>query len=81
MQAIRYGGDEFLIIIHDVTEQEFGKKLKDIHEAINRTVIPELSKLQLQGSIGGIICDDETVMNAVLKADSLLYIAKNKKIL
>ena len=77
--VIRYGGDEFLIIIHDVTEQEFGKKLKDIHEAINRTVIPGLSKLQLHGSIGGIICDDETVMNAVLKADSLLYIAKNRK--
>ena len=77
--AIRYGGDEFLIIIHDVTEQEFGKKLKDIHGAINRTVIPELSKLQLQVSIGGVICDDETVMNAVLKADSLLHIAKNRK--
>ena len=77
--AIRYGGDEFLIIINDVTEQEFCKKLKDIHGAINRTVIPELSKLQLQVSIGGVICDDETVMNAVLKADSLLYIAKNRK--
>lgn len=26
--VIRYGGDEFLIIIHDVTEQEFGKNLR-----------------------------------------------------
>ena len=78
-QAIRYGGDEFLIIIYDVTEDEFRKKLMDIQDAINKTVIPEYSKIQLQVSIGGVICTDETVADAVLRADSLMYIAKNRK--
>lgn len=78
-QAIRYGGDEFLIIIYDVTEDEFRKKLMDIQDAVNKTVIPEYSKIQLQVSIGGVICTDETVADAVLRADSLMYIAKNRK--
>lgn len=77
--AIRYGGDEFLIIIYDVTEDEFRKKLMDIQDAVNKTVIPEYSKIQLQVSIGGVICTDETVADAVLRADSLMYIAKNRK--
>ena len=78
-QVIRYGGDEFLIIIYDVTEDEFRKKLMDIQDAVNKTVIPEYSKIQLQVSIGGVICTDETVADAVLRADSLMYIAKNRK--
>lgn len=77
--AIRYGGDEFLIIIYDVTEDEFRKKLMDIQDAVNKTVIPDYSKIQLQVSIGGVICTDETVADAVLRADSLMYIAKNRK--
>ena len=77
--AIRYGGDEFLIIIYDVTEDEFRKKLMDMQDAINKTVIPEYSKLQLKVSIGGVLCKDETVTDAVLRADSLMYIAKNRK--
>lgn len=77
--AIRYGGDEFLIIIYDVTEDEFRKKLMDMRDAINKTVIPEYSKLQLRVSIGGVICTDEAVTDAVLRADSLMYIAKNRK--
>ncbi len=79
MQVIRYGGDEFLIIIYDVTKDEFRKKLMDIQDAVNKTVIPEYSKMQLQVSIGGVVCTDETVTDAVLRADSLMYIAKNRK--
>lgn len=78
-QVIRYGGDEFLIIIYDVTKDEFRKKLMDIQDAVNKTVIPEYSKMQLQVSIGGVVCTDETVTDAVLRADSLMYIAKNRK--
>lgn len=78
-QVIRYGGDEFLIIIYDVTKDEFRKKLMDIQDAVNKIVIPEYSKMQLQVSIGGVVCTDETVTDAVLRADSLMYIAKNRK--
>ncbi len=62
-----------------MTDDEFRKKLMDIQDAVNKTVIPEYSKIHLQVSIGGVICTDETVADAVLRADSLMYIAKNRK--
>lgn len=76
---VRFGGDEFLILVQDVTEQEFKEKLEQIHEAISQTIIPDFSKLQIEVSIGGVITDDETVESAIGRADKLMYIAKNRK--
>ena len=76
---VRFGGDEFLILVQDVTEQEFKEKLEQIHETISQTIIPDFSKLQIEVSIGGVITDDETVESAIGRADKLMYIAKNRK--
>lgn len=76
---VRFGGDEFLILVQDVTEQEFKEKLEQIREAISQTIIPDFSKLQIEVSIGGVITDDETVESAIGRADKLMYIAKNRK--
>ena len=76
---IRFGGDEFLIIVHDVTEDEFKAKLNQIHDAIHKTIIPKYSKMQIEVSIGGVVADGETVADAVMRADKLMYIAKNRK--
>ena len=77
--VIRFGGDEFLIIVHDVTEDEFKVKLNQIHDAIHKTIIPKYSKMQIEVSIGGVVADGETVADAVMRADKLMYIAKNRK--
>lgn len=76
---IRFGGDEFLIIVHDVTEDEFKVKLNQIHDAIHKTIIPKYSKMQIEVSIGGVVVDGETAADAVTRADKLMYIAKNRK--
>lgn len=76
---IRFGGDEFLIVVHDVTEDEFKAKLNQIHDAIHKTIIPKYSKMQIEVSIGGVVADGETVADAVMRADKLMYIAKNRK--
>lgn len=77
--VIRFGGDEFLIIVHDVTEDEFKVKLNQIHDAIHKTIIPKYSKMQIEVSIGGVVADGETVADAVMRADKRMYIAKNRK--
>ncbi len=77
--VIRFGGDEFLIVVHDVTEDEFKAKLDQIHDAIRKTIIPEYSKMSIEVSIGGVIAEGELISDAVTRADKLMYIAKNRK--
>lgn len=76
---VRYGGDEFLLILPDIEEDEFVQKLKRIQEEIHKSRIPGYSKLQLSVSIGGVLTDDESVENAVNRADRFMYQAKVQK--
>lgn len=77
--VIRFGGDEFLIVVHDVTEDEFKAKLNQIHDAIHKTIIPKYSKMQIEVSIGGVVAENSDIADAVIRADKLMYIAKNRK--
>ena len=76
---IRYGGDEFLLLISDVTEEIFDKKLHQIQEKINESAVPGYPGLHLSVSIGGLISEGETLEKAVDRADHLMYQAKNRK--
>ncbi len=49
---IRYGGDEFLLILPDMKETEFLKKLKKIKTDLVQTSIPGYSRVQQSVSIG-----------------------------
>ena len=76
---IRYGGDEFLLILPDVSEDVFSKKLKQIRDMVYEAEVPGYTQLHLSVSIGGVLADNETVESAVGRADSLMYQAKNQK--
>lgn len=76
---IRYGGDEFLLILQDVADEIFTKKLKQIRNMVYEAEVPGYTKLRLSVSIGGVLADNETVESAVGRADNLMYQAKNKK--
>ena len=76
---IRYGGDEFLLILPDVSEDVFSKKLKQIRDMVYEAEVPGYTQLHLSVSIGGVLADNETVESAVGRADSLMYQAKNRK--
>lgn len=76
---IRYGGDEFLLVMPGINKENFTKKLQLIREQIHDAVVPQYSGLRLSTSIGGVLTNDEIVENAIVRADRLMYKAKNLK--
>ena len=77
---IRYGGDEFLLVLPGIERAAFLAKLDRIREQLHAASVPGYSRLQLSASIGGVITQPgETVEQAVSRADKLMYQAKNRK--
>lgn len=78
-KLIRYGGDEFLLILSDMVRGTLRGKLLRIQEAIENATIPNCSRLKLTASIGGVISEDGQIDEAIAKADQLMYKAKDHK--
>ena len=78
-KLIRYGGDEFLLILSDMVRGTLRGKLLQIQEAIENATIPNCSRLKLTASIGGVISEDGKIDEAIAKADQLMYKAKDYK--
>lgn len=76
---VRYGGDEFILVLPGVNEDILIRKLQRVQQAIQHTSIPGYSKLQLSVSIGGVISSNESIESAVSRADKLMYQAKTEK--
>ena len=76
---IRYGGDEFLLVLQGISETMFREKLKQIRKEIYNANVPTYSRLQLSASIGGVMSAGRTVEEMVMEADKFMYLAKNRK--
>ena len=76
---IRYGGDEFLLIIPDANDEAFTGILENIRECVKTANVPNYSWIHITASIGGLISDGETLGNSVLAAENLILRAKNRK--
>ena len=76
---IRYGGDEFLLVLQGISETMFREKLKQIWTEIYNANVPTYSRLQLSASIGGVMSAGRTVEETVMEADKFMYLAKNRK--
>jgi len=76
---IRYGGDEFLIVMPGIEENSFVKKIRYIREKIDNTKVPGYPELKLSVSIGGVVSDGRPIQYAIDKADKLMYKAKIRK--
>ena len=76
---IRYGGDEFLLILPDIQSDIFADKLKIIQERIYEATIAGYNRLQMSVSIGGVMFNSGDIKEAVSRADKLMYRAKKRK--
>lgn len=76
---VRFGGDEFLLVIPDILEASFQKKLKQIQNEIHAAEVPGYSQLQVSVSIGGVLSTHGTIEDAIHKADQCMYQAKTSK--
>lgn len=76
---IRYGGDEFIIVMPGVKSSEFTNTLKQICSKVRDAVISGYSQLNLTLSIGGVMLKKETMGEAVARADKFMYQAKTRK--
>ena len=76
---VRYGGDEFLLILPGIEKEVFSQKLRMIQEKIHETHIPGFNRLILSVSIGGAMFTHGRREEAITKADRLMYMAKGHK--
>lgn len=76
--VIRFGGDEFLLILQDMSADAFIKKLEELRLAVLKIKSPEYPELTVSVSIGAVCCNDKN-NDLIETADNALYQAKIKK--
>lgn len=76
---IRYGGDEFLLVMPGIDIYTFRDKLRQIQKKINEADVPGCTRIQMSVSIGGVVTGDESIEQTVSRADNLMYKAKKYK--
>ena len=77
--CVRYGGDEFLLVLPNTNENDFKITLKNILKQVRKISFAEFPRLQTSVSIGGILSENEVIEEAVNLADRSMYQAKLSK--
>lgn len=77
---VRYGGDEFLLLLPGVEQAAFATVLGDIQRRLRTVSIPGFEGGQhITISVGCVMAQQETIAQAVQRADRLMYRAKRRK--
>ena len=75
--VVRYGGDEFVVVFHEIEKKKFASQLAKVCKAVNSIKI-EGMKEKLSVSVGGVY-GYENLKDMIGKADKLMYQAKKSK--
>ena len=76
---MRYGGDEFLLVLPGMGSEALSGMLERVRQRVRAVTIPGYANIRLSASIGGVVCEGETIGRAVERADRLLMLAKMNK--
>ena len=75
---VRYGGDEFVLVMPNIEQDTFCKRLHAISESVRKVTVPGYDQISLSISIGGVMAKGVLVEDAVQAADRLMYKAKQR---
>lgn len=73
---IRTGGDEFVLVLNNISESSFKNKLEQIRANVKNHSLNKENKSNFSISAGCVIANGITLDAAVEKADALMYKAK-----
>ena len=76
---IRFGGDEFLLVMPEIAEEVFEGKLKEIRRQLRASKIPAIGGFELSASIGAAMAKKQKIEEVVKRADQMMYQAKSLK--
>ena len=77
---IRFGGDEFLLILPGIPEDYLKVKLEQIREKVYEAIVPGYSHMRLSVSVGGMVQNAGDAMEMIVRqSDKLMYQAKMRK--
>ena len=77
---VRFGGDEFLLLVPGIDEKGFAALLGNVQRQLHKAAVPGgEGGSHPTASIGCVMARQETIADAVQRADRLMYRAKRKK--
>ena len=75
---IRYGGDEFLLLMPKILPKDMENVMDRVWKAVSEAKVESLPELQLSASIGSV-CDVRPLTEAIRQADAQMYKNKAKR--
>lgn len=76
--VVRYGGDEFIVTFHGITEQTLRERLESMRKAVYEFRASQYPDLRVSLSIGAVLCTEKAIAH-LEEADQALYEAKKEK--